>query len=427
MFQEIIKKILFTKNYIFTFFASVCFYYFLWFVNPSNKIIVVLFTILLVIFYVRLKDFKSSLLITYFVSMVIFTGKTYYIQLIPAGLYPEQFYPNGYVVPLIISYRHILAFFLLIILSRDLYISKFKIIVFSTIDIILIGYYIWIFISDIFASYNPGISFLFSLTSLDVLILYFYIRAYYVRNLTVIRILLWVFVAITLFQSTVAFQQFLNNSPVFKNIEHQVDFTEFGLAVDELKFRFRPLGTFPHANILASWLSFFLSLLLIQLLKKRDYFLLTVFVIGDLVLVMSLSRSAWIGTILSIILIYFFCRSRGIKLPTYLTKHLLGMTMLFITLFIFFILPRLQSSIYTFAEGIGGGNLRIEKTLETIDLILQNPLLGVGTSMTVQEGIKLNPRGVFSQAPLTVHNWYLLLASEHGIPALFFFFIFLIL
>lgn len=425
---EVLNRVSGLRPEIFIFWTTTIFYFSLWFINPGNKIIAGSFFLLFFIFYLRLKDLRISMLLTYLVSIVIFTGKTYYIQLIPAGIFPIDLYPNGYVVPFIISPKHILAFLMFFILLRDFIVYKLKLIRFNKADVILVCFYFWVIISDIIASRKPEISLLFSLIFTESLILYFYLRVYGKRYPKLFKSIFWIFVSIIIFQSAISFQQFINSAPIFKNIEHQVDIAYFGWAPDELQFGFRPLGTFPHANILGTWLSFLLSLMFVGLFKKSNYFLLITYIFGLIALVTTLSRSSWIGYLVSIMFILYVSEKvKRIRFPKIITKHFISLFILGTLLFIFFILPRVEKSRYSFSEDQGGGYLRLAQTKDTISLILQNPFWGVGSAMSVQEGLKVNPRGIFSLAPTTVHNWYLLVAAEHGLPALILFSIFMVL
>jgi len=415
------------KDINFIFIVTALFYSLAWLVNPGNKIILGSVFILLIIFYLRIKNLRLCLFLTYLVSMIIFTGKTYTLQLVPAGVFTEELYPNGYIVFFVISPRHFLVFFMLTILVRDFIISKFRLVKFRKEDLTLISFYAWIILSDVFGSKKPEISLLFSLISLEGLILYFYLRAYNFGYSQFLKAVLWIFVGIVLFQAAISFQQFFAGSPIYKNLEHQVNILDIGWSADELQFRFRPLGTFPHSNILASWLTFLLSIIFVGLSKKPGYFLFASFIVGSVVLVMTISRSSWMGFLVSMMLIiYVLEKIKRIKLPKMITKHFVSLLVLAAALFLLFILPRAEKSLYSL-EAEGGGLLRLAQTQETTALILQNPVFGVGSYMTIQETLRLSPRGIFSLAPMTIHNWYLLLTAEHGIPAVILFLIFVIL
>ena len=403
------------------------FYFSLWFINPPNKIIALSFAILFSVFYLQVRDLRISLLLSYLISSVIYTGKTYSFQLIPAGIFPKELYPDGFILLYIISFRHIIAFTMFIVLIRDFISSGFKLFKISGEDIILIVFYLWILFSDLFASANPDISLSYSTLYLEVLITYFYIKVYAARS-QLVKLVFWIFIAMFVFQSGIAFQQFANSSPISKTIEYPVLSSYFGTAPDEIQFRFRPIGTFPHANILGSWLAFLLSIIFVFFYRKINYLFFALFVLGLTVLVMTLSRGAWLGGFISIMFIFYIMEKvKRKRISKIKTKHFISLLVLAIVLIALFVLPRATSSVNSFLEGEGGGPYRLSQIKETIDIIRRYPLLGVGTAMSIQKGIEINPHGVYAQAPLQVHNWYFLQAVEHGIPSIVLFLLFVVL
>lgn len=424
---NVFNKITYLKPQAYVFYSSLIFYSFLWFFNPQNKIIAVSFLILIFIFYHRLKDIRLSLLLSYLTSIIIFTGKRYLIQLLPLGIFPVDLYPLGYVVYFVISPKHILAFIMFIFLVRDIIKTRFKLIQIKKADLLVIFYFFWILASDVFGSKNPAISLLFSIASLHLLIFYIYLKTYIKKSKLFFLILLGLFASQILFESLISFQQFAASSPIFKNIEEQVDIEYFGHAVDELQFRFRPVGTFAHANVLGLSISFFLSVIFVYLYKQPKPIFFTALIGGVITLAMTLSRSSWIGFAASIITSLFILeRIKKIRPPPIFTKNMLSLSVIAILLVAFFVLPRAEKSIYSFGRGGGGGYLRTLQIRDTLNIIARNPIFGIGTFMSVQEGILINPKGVFTSVPLGIHNWYLLTAAEHGIPALLLFASFLL-
>lgn len=427
--RQIVKKNSYSNNQSFVFWTSLAFYFLLWFLNPENKIIVLAFFGLIAIFYLRLRDIRLALLLTYLSSVIIFTGKTYLIQLIPPGIFPPDLFPLGYVKNFIISSKQIIILLMLFVLVRNIIKikNKNKLIKFKIADLFITLFFLWLILSDLLVSRKPTISLLFSLSALEGLVLYFYLRVYLSRWRNFFNLLLVLFAAIIIFESFISFQQFIASSPVFKNIELQVNLEYFGNAADELLFRFRPVGTFDHANALASFLLIPLMLFFVMLYDRAKSFNLFVFTLGVITLVITLSRSAWIALFLSIMLTLFILEKiKHIKLHHYLQKYKLILVVFGFIVFIFFIFPRVEKSFYSFGEDEGGGYLRKQQIETTLNLIIQNPIFGVGTLMSVERSLEIDPEGIFTIFPEVVHNWYLLVVVEHGIPALCFFILFVI-
>jgi hypothetical protein len=428
MLKNVFEKYFHLKDEYFVSITAILFYLILWIFNPGNKLIVASYIPLFFLLNFKLKNFKFSLLTTYLISMIIFTGKTYYYQLIKEGIFPIELYPQGYVIPFIISAKNIISALMFVTIIRDFFLRKINNYRFNFLDSVVISFFKLQIFSDFIASKMPEISLLFSVQSLEYLILYFFIKLYKENFPNIYKVVFWLFISILVFQSTISIQQFVAGSPVFKNLEHSKDIIYFGWASDELQFRFRPVGTFPHANILAVWLGYLLLSIGVELLANFNYLFFGVFLFGLVCLVTTLSRSAWLGFSTGILsTLYIFEKVKHLKLPKILYSHYKMLIMLCAFLIIFFIFPRIDKSIYSFVKNEGGGYLRQAQTKETLNLIFEFPLFGTGSFMSVQEAILANPTGIYSQAPNSMHNWYLLLAVEHGIPVLILFLIFVVI
>jgi len=421
---SLLKKIGQLEVGVYVFVTVFLFYLFLWVVNPENKIIAISFIGLFGFLYFRIKNYRLMLLFTYLASLIVHTGKTYTIQLIPPGLYPAEWYPQGYLAYFAITPSLILALIMGLILFRDFVTGHLKLPKFKFYDLALFFYFSWLIISDVFGSGMPKVSILFSITYISFFIFYFYSRSYAKKGLGFIPALIGLFAALIVFESITSFQQFMGSSPLYKNIESQVGIEQFGSASDELEFRFRPVGTFEHANILGMWMSFCLSVIFVYFYKKRTKSLLLILSLGFVSLILTLSRSAWLGIIVSLLFsLYILENVKKIKPPLIFKKYSLSFILVFLVLILFFIFPRAEKSLYALNEG--GGYFRYLQIQDTLPIIFKNPLFGVGTGMSVMEGLNFNPKGFYSQVPLAIHNWYLLLLAEHGIPGLLFFIMFL--
>lgn len=422
-FFRLIKKFWNLKPKFFVLYITLAFYNLLWFINPNNYTIAFSFLVLFLVYIFRLKDFRLALLLTYLTSFIIFTGKTYDVQLVPRGFFPVDLYPSGYVTTIVISPKHIIALGMALTMLRDFVHFQFKRTKLRSADWAIILFFVWIVISDAFASSKVDLSLSLDLLSLDTLILYLYLRLYSWKTNELVPICLWLFVAIVFFESTISFQQFLHASPIYKSLEAQVDIEYFGKSVDEIEFSFRPVGTFSHANVLGLSLSFFLSVILTGLFTyRRSVLLFIVFLLGNIALTMTLGRSAWLGYMVSsLFILYIVEKMHTISVPKIFTKYVTSVFIIGFCLVFFFLFPRAEKSLYSFGMNGGGGYFRDLQIKDTLLLIGQNLFFGVGSGMSVQESIKINPAGIFATDPLVVHNWYLLISAEHGLPALIFF------
>lgn len=410
------------------FWSSLSLYLALWVINPQNKIIALSFILFTFLVNYKIKNVRLSILLSYIASLIIATGKTYTIQLIPPGIFPIDRWPSGYIYFLTISPKHILAALMFLIAVRDFVSGKFSRIKITSLDWLVFLYFFWGIISDLFASNRPEVSILSAVTTFDRFMLYGYLRLYLQRWKKIISLILSLFIAMILFESVISMQQFIASSPIGKNIEAQVGIEYFGEAVDELAFRFRPVGTFEHANELGQILSFLLLVVIAQEYLRPSIGHLGIVFMGIITLIMTLSRSAWIAFILGLLILLYIIEKRlrisQLKVPGLLILTSSG---IFIILLSFFILPRMERSLYSFGQTSGGGYVRNLQIENALTLIFLHPFFGVGSLMSVPEGLIVDPSGILTSFPSPVHNWYFFTAIEHGLPALFLFLFFVIL
>lgn len=407
---------------VYVFAVSLIFYTALWFLNPGNKIIALSSILLIIIHFLRFKRLDISLLLAFITYSVIFTGKSYPIQLLPSGIFPEEIFPNGYFIDLVVSPSHIISFFMLVFLIRNIYAdrnlrSKLKV---GLVDVLFLSLFFWGLISDGIFSRRPDVSLVNNLLGLGNLIAYFYLKIFKICKIKdFLPIIVGLFSAMVVFESLISFGQLMAKSPRYKNIEYQVNIEYFGKAVDESEFTFRPVGTFAHANFLGIWLSSVLIILTSVFLKRPTDYVLFAILLGLASLSATLSRSAWLGFGVGSGLVLFMLRKKDIRslLKPY-TKKLLIFIPITIVLVLFFVFPRLQKSLYSFGVDSGGGFFRRIQIKDSLEIIKENPLFGVGSLMGVYEGLNLDRETVLASIPLAVHNWYLQICLENGIPAL---------
>lgn len=408
---------------LFIFILTISFYFLVWVINPSNYIILAAFLLLIGVLYLKSHDIRFSILVVFLISTLVLTGKTYNIQIISRGVYDLEVFPNGYMLGFALSPNLIITVFLLMIIVRDSILNssarkKLFSIFSNKINITFVLFFVWIYISDIFGSREPALSLLFDIFVIPTFILFFYLQLYVANLKKFLFVLVALFSAFIVFESTISFQQFFAKGPIGRNIEYQKDIEYAGKAVDEIEFTYRPDGTFDHANSLGMNLTFWLSFLAAVWFKTKDKRLLFIFGIGITSLIMTLSRSAWLGLASGILsLLYILEKVKKIKLLIPQPKLFLIFGVLLIPLLIFFILPRTEKSVYSFLQDDGGGTMRLQQISATWQIILSYPIFGVGTNMLIPIGLEYLPQSVFGKVALDVHNWYLSLIANHGIPS----------
>lgn len=423
--HKIISKLRSYKPEKYLFILLSLFYISLWILNPSYKFIVIAFILLIFLINIKLRNLRYSLLFTFLASIIVFTGKTYTIKSLPPGIFDTEVFPDGYLLFLVITPGHVVASIMLIILIRDLLRKRITLGIFNKTNLLLLSFFVWTVLSSLFGSKQPDVSLSFSLLAMGVLILYFYLQAY-VRDVNTFLILLTgVFSSFILFESLISIQQFVAKAPLHKNLEAQLSIEYWGKAADELEFTFRPLGTFHHANSLAANLVFWLTFVLAVYLRTLNKKLLFIFMLGTSILIMTLSRSAWLGFFASLLTIFYIIEKiKKKKLGFALNKYFFIFLLVAALFSYHFVLPRAQTSIYSIVDG--GGSFRLSQVEATWEMILSHPVFGVGKKMMISEGLEDIPESIFGSMAFDVHNWYLLVVAEQGIPAFIIFIFFVV-
>lgn len=410
--------------------VTLSFYILLLVINPSNYIIAFSFVILFLVYYLKIKKFEVVLFLTYISSLIVQTGKTYPTQLLPVGFFPIEIYPLGYIVNLVITSTHFIAFAMLLYIIRQL-ISKPRLFKPNPIDLLLVIFYTLKILSAILASKEPGLSIPFEILSLSNFIAYFYARIFIKPNFALWKNLSYLLGALVVFESLLGFSQLAMKSSLYKNLENQVNIEYFGHAVDETQFTFRPVGTLDHANSLGVWTASVCIFLLASGLKYKSNIIWLSFLTGCVLMITTISRSAWLGFASGslFLVIYVTKRSKNLLKPLFdfTLKWRFIIIPILLFLFFFFVIPRAENSLYSFQEDAGAAFFRRIQILDAVEIIKLHPVLGVGTFMNVYEGISLNLYTMAASIPLAPENWYLFVAVENGLLTVFVFIFFLIL
>jgi hypothetical protein len=362
--------------------------------------------------------------------LIVLTGKTYPIQLLHAGVFPLEIFPQGYFVNIVIASTHFIAFAMLLYIVRQ-FISKPKVFKPNPVDVILVIFFTLKILSAVLGSKLPELSLPFELLSLSTFIAYFYARFFLRKDTSLWKNLSYLLSALVVFESLLGFSQLAIKSPIGKNLEYQVNIEYFGNTVDETQFTFRPVGTFNHANTLGIWVSSVCVFLFAFALKKKSNILWFSLLAGCTLMVTTISRSAWLGFVVGILffIIYTARKSKNFLKPVldFILKWRFVIFPILIFLFVFFVIPRAENSLYSFQQDTGASFFRRIQIQDAIEIIKLHPILGIGTQMGVYEGVALNLYTMAASVPFEVHNWFMNVAVENGLLASFIFIFFLIL
>ena len=183
--------------------------------------------------------------------------------------------------------------------------------------------------------------------------------------------------------------------------------------------RLRPAGLFDHPIVYANFLMIGLPILAAGGLIARSRLLRLGMVLSTFVallgLGLTLSRGAWIST--AVTCVVFVALSWRKSLLT--RRQLLGVVAVGLMAMILvggFLGPRIIERLT--ASQAGNLEVRFELNKIAMRMIEAHPLTGVGLNNFIETMEGYDPDDVMEYFPATVHNLYLLEASEAGLPAL---------
>jgi len=225
-------------------------------------------------------------------------------------------------------------------------------------------------------------------------------------------------------QSLIGIAQYLNNGPLGLAVLGELQ--EIRLMPGETIIRFG--ATIGHPNTLALFLAFLLeiniALLFMSSTKLKKYLLFISLFFMMLSLVLTYSRGAWTSLIIGGSINSYICMVKK-------TKRIIASGVIVIFVGIIFIatvvatVPSISKRIY----GDDRGSADIRKPLKAVakNIIRHHYWLGVGLNnyTSVIKKYDITREAVSWEFPAPVHNEYILVAAEIGVPAgiLFIFFI----
>ena len=245
---------------------------------------------------------------------------------------------------------------------------------------------------------------------------------YFANNITTSRTVYKVVAALLLtgfLQSVLGVLQHLTGS--------SLGLTFFGEAQSILtgpvggEFISRVAGTIGHPNNLAGYLNMIiqlnLALLFAPIPRLYKRFLLPLLVITAGCLILTFSRGGWLAMGLGGAVTGYLClarRSHSRIIPLVVSVTLV---LLLLVTSVILITPLKKRF---FEEDYGAARSRIPMSLVALNIIRSNPWLGIGLSnyVNVAPYYDTTKEAIAYEFPRPVHNEFLLIAAELGVPAL---------
>lgn len=298
-------------------------------------------------------------------------------------------------------------------------------------NLLFVLYFVFVVASS-FVAISPVRS-LFQTIMVAKVFLYYLYFSKAIKNGTQLKGLLWIFLLLLCFQDGLGFLQKATGSTLGLDIlGGETKETAVGLG-----YVSRVTGITPHPNSLGRFIGFlwpiFLALMFVERIKRRHLWLLSGVTLFSLAtLYFTLSRSGWLGALISVPMIMFLSlRRRGVAARRILLYFAVtGLTLLCLFLLLssdFRARLYLEESKYRF-PGFSPleaayrdflANPRIPMGRVALNMIAANPILGVGLGHFKAEKRRYDntPEAAGWVGQAVVHNMPLLAASESGIGA----------
>lgn len=391
-------------------------------------------------------DILSGSLLFYLLFSTIEVGKNFskIIVRIPIHFLKGDFYLREYQAAFVFLDTDFLLIFIFLFLGRLYtgrggFVSKIRSFrkKMVSFDLFLLSFFLIISLSTIF-SVNFDNSYLGFLQVLRGMVVFYLFRFIDIKKIK--SYLPRIFSSILIFQSCLGIVQYFKKGPVgaifetgrylHPNLIHQKE---------GLYTFFRSVGTFTEPNLYGLILNMLIPLTLIFYFYERNrskkIFFGSGFILGTSAVLFSLSRMAWFLYFINLLFLLklypegfilefqkgrrLFLRSRRFRWY-FLTG--LGLIMIF---YLTKMVPRIENIKFSISQTWGSFNARLFLIKEAFKIISLYPLLGVGLFNFVPVMVRLTkvPKNVIYLS--SVHNIYLLLASEIGLMGVIIFLFFL--
>jgi O-antigen ligase len=266
----------------------------------------------------------------------------------------------------------------------------------------------------------PLLSFLLTFPVFGYIFTFFYVKKQ--KQADIFRILFCCLSALFIFEGVWSGMQFIGRSPLGKPIESIIDESTnkdwAHTAVEDYTY-FRAQGTFSHPNYLGIFIAAFMPLVIYPALVAKwptglVFASVTGFSAGLIALIVSGSRTSWIGLAISVAAEIWFLKQNILFKPNaFFLRIVRYSVILFLLILPVLIIPRLSQFSTTVLSG-GGVDFRISLLKNSLTMISNNPL-GVGLGMYPY--ILFHEIGGFTSYPTEPHNLLTQISVSGGLIA----------
>lgn len=405
------------------FFPTIVFYG-LSFFSPNNKIFILLFCVYAIVMYVLHIRWKDVLLYCYLAVLPLATGKKIPFDLVSFREFNLlAFRPYGISAEVIITLADACAILMAIVILKDYIVGAQRKKYRDPTAIGLLFFFLVTILSTVYGSLRPDISILHSLFFLKPLIIYWYIT-HHVQTSLMWKKSLYIFAASLWLVMIVSGVQLLKQGPIGSVLELTPDYIPYDTSSDSGQV-FRPVGTFYHANTLANYVLPYVFIMLPFLFATISHvhsgICITSFVVGFFVLLLTLSRSAWISFFVGFVVYVMYIEkvwNMRLKFVKKAKNIVIWWLLPLCMVILAFVLPRIMNTSFTF-DRYGSAETRVLLLRDAAEAAKENPIFGVGLEMDlffmyVRSVRNRITNGVIFFFPEPVHNGYMRLLLQVG-------------
>ena len=289
-------------------------------------------------------------------------------------------------------------------------------------------FFLWIL--SLASSIQSPLPWLLKISNLYYLLmngLFFLYLANNIRDLETAYIVVALFVAAAVIQSLLAIAQFSTNSSLGLKFFGAGEKSFFAMKAGA-GIVGRVAGTFDHPNRLAFYLSNLLpwciALFLAPVRFRLKPLILAALVIIGIAELLTFSRGGWLNAGVAVIITFTWCLAKRTKKKVLSILFVTAFLLLTFVIAVTFFKPVKQR---LFEEDYGTAYTRVPLAKLALNMIRHNPLLGVGLGSFTAAAPKYDTtrEAISHTFPAPVHNEFLLVASELGLPAFLLFLIIL--
>lgn len=403
------------------------------FISPSDKIVFLISIIHLFVMLIVVKSALEALVSVYWPWFIFEFGREFTNVLIPLQHIRSEAYQSPVVSYVLFSPINILIVLLLFfILYNFIFKAKYRLLLLNQNWFLLFVLYVFIcLVSVVMTEYSVTFSLLNLIKSVSSM---FWLLAVIQLDPSVrrqiIHSLLVTISGLFFLEVILAFFQLLRGGYIGIHAEKAWYVASFGNGADENSSLVRVSGFEYHPNGMANWLFGELIVLLLlaqQIVKKLSKKMVFVLLVIGMLGLSLLSLTRTIIVTLCVTPFLFWSEFKVLSQDIYSRFRKNSRT---INIFLFVIIfgvtlvsgyrlkDRIFLSIYA-TQANGGISTRVFQYLEAIKLTQIKPIFGHGIGMYQAALYNWIPNGEVRYFPERVHNSFLLIAAESGIPSLF--------